>query len=363
MNTVPKYILGTIATVVSLAAVWYFRDIVAYILIAAVIAIIGKPVMDMLLRIHFKNRRMPRWGAALITETCIWLIFAALFSIFIPLIISKVNELSSLNGEVFEGTFSSSVKSLQTYMINTLGLDPSFSLTDSIISELKDLLNINMLNSFIASVVTIAGNIGIGLFSITFISFFFLKDENMFCNMLVTIFPRKYETNIRNAMDSVGTLLMRYFTGIIAESLILTTFVSVVLLLFGAAAKEALFIGMFVGLLNVIPYVGPMIAFCVSILIAMLSPLAGFTVSATALVVGATVLTSQLIDNMLLQPVLYSNRVKAHPLEIFIVILIAGNVGGVIGMLLAIPSYNVIRVFAKEFFNKFRVVQKLTEKI
>ncbi|UKI38979.1 MAG: hypothetical protein L6V35_06920 [Alistipes putredinis] len=78
-------------------------------------------------------------------------------------------------------------------------------------------------------------------------------------------------------MDSVGTLLMRYFTGIIAESLILTTFVSVVLLIFGSAAREALFIGMFVGLLNVIPYVGPLIAFCVSIIIAMLSPIAGFT--------------------------------------------------------------------------------------
>ncbi|MBQ5596648.1 MAG: AI-2E family transporter, partial [Rikenellaceae bacterium] len=64
-----------------------------------------------------------------------------------------------------------------------------------------------------------------------------------------------------------------------------------------------------------------------------------------------------------LQPVLYSNRVKAHPLEIFIVILIAGNLAGVVGMLLAIPSYTVIRVFAKEFFNNFRLVQALTENL
>ncbi|HNV51901.1 MAG TPA: AI-2E family transporter, partial [Tenuifilaceae bacterium] len=57
------------------------------------------------------------------------------------------------------------------------------------------------------------------------------------------------------------------------------------------------------------------------------------------------------------------NSVKAHPLEIFIVLLIAGSVAGILGMLLAIPCYTVIRVFAKEFFNNFRVVQKLTEKI
>lgn len=363
MNTTPKYIIGTIVTAISLLVLWYFRDIVAYILIAAVIAVIGKPVMDMLLRIHFKNRRMPRWGAALITEALIWLIFAALISIFIPLFVSKINEFSNLNGSMFHEAFTGPIKSLEIWLINTLALNPDFSLTDSILSELKNLLNIDMINSFISSFVTLAGNIGIALFSITFIAFFFLKDENMFCNILVTIFPHKYETNIRNAMDSVGTLLMRYFTGIIAESLVLTTFVSVILLVFGTAVREALFIGMLVGLLNVIPYVGPIIAFCVSILIAMLSPIPGFTFMGTAMIVGATVLTSQLIDNMVLQPVLYSNRVKAHPLEIFIVILVAGNVGGVIGMLLAIPSYNVIRVFAKEFFNKFRVVQKLTEKI
>jgi predicted PurR-regulated permease PerM len=72
-------------------------------------------------------------------------------------------------------------------------------------------------------------------------------------------------------------------------------------------------------------------------------------------------MTAQLADNIVLQPVLYSNSVHAHPLEIFLVILIAGNLGGVLGMLFAIPMYNVARVFAKEFFNNIRVVQKLTE--
>lgn len=363
MNSTSKYIIGLLVTALSLLAVWYFRDIVAYILIAAVVAIIGKPVMDLLLRIEIKNHRMPRWSAALLTEACIWLIFAALFSIFIPLVISKVNELSNLNENMIHGGLTAPIESLQNYLIRTLSLSPDFSLVDSILTELKKLLSIDMINSVIASIVSIMGNIGIALFSITFITFFFLKDEDLFCNILVTIFPRRYEHNIRNAMDSVGTLLMRYFTGIIAESMILTTFVSILLLIFGQSAREALFIGMFVGLLNVIPYIGPIIAFCVSILISLLSPIAGFTFLGTALVVGGTVLSSQIVDNMILQPILYSNRVKAHPLEIFIVILIAGSIGGVIGMLVAIPAYNVIRVFAKEFFNKFRVVQKLTEKI
>ncbi|UKI38978.1 MAG: hypothetical protein L6V35_06915 [Alistipes putredinis] len=172
MNTTPKYIIVTAVTIISLLLLWYFRDIVAYVLIAAVVAIVGKPVMDMLLRIHFKKRRMPRWGAALITETLIWLIFAALFSIFIPLFVSKINELSNLNGNMFHEAFTGPIKSLEIWLIDTLGLKPDFSLTDSILSELKSLLNIDMINSFISSFVTIAGNIGIALFSITFIAFF-----------------------------------------------------------------------------------------------------------------------------------------------------------------------------------------------
>ena len=75
------------------------------------------------------------------------------------------------------------------------------------------------------------------------------------------------------------------------------------------------------------------------------------------------ILTAHFIDNNLLVPLIYSKSVKAHPLEIFFVIIMGGSLAGLIGMLLAIPVYTVLRVIAKEFFQQFRVVQKLTAKI
>jgi predicted PurR-regulated permease PerM len=66
---------------------------------------------------------------------------------------------------------------------------------------------------------------------------------------------------------------------------------------------------------------------------------------------------------MVLQPWIYSTSVKAHPLEIFIVILVAGSIGGPIGMILAIPGYTVFRIIAKQFLSKFEIVQKLTERL
>ena len=122
-------------------------------------------------------------------------------------------------------------------------------------------------------------------------------------------------------------------------------------------------IGLIVGVLNVIPYVGPTIGIAIGIFIGVTGMQGDVSTGGMALRIAGTILFAQGVDNFVLQPVLYSNRAKAHPLEIFLVILIAGSLAGVLGMLLAIPAYNVIRVFAKEFYNNFRVVQKLTEKI
>ena len=78
---------------------------------------------------------------------------------------------------------------------------------------------------------------------------------------------------------------------------------------------------------------------------------------------AAIFIVTHLIDVFIFQPYIYSNSVKAHPLEIFIVILMAGHIGGIVGMLVAIPAYTVVRVFAKEFFSNFKVVKKLTDRM
>ena len=79
--------------------------------------------------------------------------------------------------------------------------------------------------------------------------------------------------------------------------------------------------------------------------------------------VGVVFLVVQLIDNFVFQPMIYSSSVKAHPLEIFLVILMASSIAGVPGMILAIPTYTILRVVAKEFFNQFPIVQNITKDI
>ena len=78
-----------------------------------------------------------------------------------------------------------------------------------------------------------------------------------------------------------------------------------------------------------------------------------------ALIILAIMLTAQLIDNFIYQPLIYSTSIKAHPLEIFIVLLMAGHIGGTIGMLVAVPAYTIVRVIAIRFFYRFKPIQRL----
>jgi predicted PurR-regulated permease PerM len=146
------------------------------------------------------------------------------------------------------------------------------------------------------------------------------------------------------------------------ESLILTTVISVVLALFGMDLSDALVIGLIMGVMNVVPYAGPFIGGLISVAMSTLTPIDG-AILYTMTVVFSTIVVVKVIDDFIIQPTLYSERIQAHPLEVFLVILIAGYIGGVWGMLLAIPLYTILRVFAREFLSEYSIVRKLTDQM
>ena len=211
-------------------------------------------------------------------------------------------------------------------------------------------------------VVSFTGSFLMAVFSILFISFFFLKDDTLFYNSFMLMIPQKYATSASCILKEVKRLLTRYFLGLLMELSSMITLITLGLLIFGV--ESALLIGFIGGLMNIIPYLGPLIGASIGILIGVISSLslgAYTAILPLSLTIAAVFVVSNLIDNMLLQPMIYSTSVKAHPIEIFLVIIIAGNLFGVVGMILAIPVYTVIRVILREFFSEMRIVQKLTE--
>lgn len=372
MSKLSKYALALLGTVAIVLLVWYFGKIVTYILISAVLAIIGKPLVKILTKIHWHNRSFPRWAAALATLIAIWGVAILFVSLFFPLVFNKVSDLASLDiKNILESSFYEPIQSLENWLREFFSIREDFSLIDGFAQEIGNLFQIDRLNEAIKSIVTVIGNTLIALFCITFITFFFLKEENLFQNMVVGLFPKKYEHNVIHALSSVTKLLTRYFTGIIAESTAIMLLLSGIFLIWGFNAETAFFMGVIMGILNVIPYVGPLSGAIICAIVGLVTPLEGTSIVQMIFIIGGTIASVKLADDFILQPLLYSQRVYAHPLEIFLVLLMAGSIGQSLGgiqgtllaMLLAIPAYTVLRVFAKEFFFNFGLVQQLTEKI
>lgn len=362
LSAIAKYFIGVAATIVGLLLLWYFRDILGYIIVSAVLAVIGAPLVKLIRRVKIGKYSMPAWAAALIVLCVIIGTCVALFALLVPLIFNRISMLASVDFSDLIFDFRTPIAKFQTFLQDYFSINVSaISISDAIGNQFDKVFNYDKLNNFFGSIVSGVANTVISLFAVCFITFFFLKDDNLFLRILLAVTPTKYEDNVKHAVGSATALLSRYFLGILAESSIITTIVSISLICCGYLPQDAVFIGLMVGILNVIPYVGPWIGFGISLLVSMAFVGGDTTFTFIFFSLVFTISAAQVIDNILLQPFLYSNSVNAHPLEIFIVILMAGHFAGVWGMLFAIPAYTVLRVIGKEFFNNFKLVRKLTE--
>lgn len=359
MNT-DKIIKG-LATLIIVAAVLavlgYLWHVVVYVASAAILAILGRPLVRVISSVTLAGRRLSRGVAAAVTLVAIWIIAGGLLSLFAPLVLNKVYELANLDWSAITQMVRQWFIDAEAYLESNLPIDlPSLELM------LKDrvwsLFTPEMLEGVAGYVLSAA----IAFFSISFITFFFLKEDGLFYKGVALFFPDKYHENVYRALDSITKLLSRYFAGLLVESLMLMTVVSVVMMLFGMAVSDALIIGLIMGVMNVVPYAGPVIGASISMMLSMLAPIDGNMLFTVAVLVS-TIVVVKLIDDFIIQPTLYSERVQAHPLEVFLVILVAGYIGGVWGMLLAIPLYTILRVFAREFLSEYSIVQKLTNQM
>jgi len=347
--------------------VWRFSNIVAYILIASVLSLIARPLVRGLGRIRFGKWQIPVSIRAFLTLLVIWTFFFGFFRIFIPLIAAQAQELSNIDTQLVIEEFQDPIQRMEAWVDKMhLGGDEPFSLSEEFQEQITSVLNINVITDLLATLASILGNVAWAIFAISFITFFLLREERLITNYIVTILPEKQETAFRHALDSVKHLLRRYFIGIMLQMAGILTLVTVGMTIVGVGFRQGLVIGLMAAVLNIIPYLGPWMGAALGIILGVASNLDLDLATQLVPLMGYMLLVfiiTQLTDNTVFQPVIFGTSVYAHPIEIFIVIMMAGSLAGIVGMILAIPTYTVIRVFAKEFFNNFRVVQKLTEKI
>ncbi|HOX75151.1 MAG TPA: AI-2E family transporter [Bacteroidales bacterium] len=364
MKPLFRNILIFFAVVLLLAAAWYFRSIVVYILVSGVLSIMGRPLVDLFSSIRIRKWGFPRTLAALLTLIIIWGLIILFFLIFVPLVTKQINYFSTLETEKIVSLVEKPIKFIED-LIRSVGrnMNSDFSVQEFINQKLSEILDIEKVKGFLGSLLGVLGNIAVAVFSITFITFFFLKDQHLFFESILMWVPDKYTEGFTHALYSIKNLLTRYFIGILIQCTCVMILIDIGMTIAGIDFQQALVMGLIIGILNVIPYIGPWLGFFITIVMGVASHVnQDFTTVVVPLVyfMTAVVAITQLIDNVIFQPLIFSNSVKAHPLEVFIVVLAAGFAAGIPGMILGIPGYTVLRVFAREFFYSFKPVQKIT---
>lgn len=367
MKATLRNILIFFGILLLLACAWYFRNIVVYILVSGVFSIMGRPLVDLFCRIHIKNWFFPRSLSALLTLIILWGIIVLFFIIFVPLVTTQINYFSTIDSEKIVQLIEEPITKVENlFRAINKDITSELSIQDYIAVKVSEVLNINMIQNFIGSLINILGNILVAVFSITFITFFFLKDQRLFFESILMWVPDKYVDNVTRALYSIKRLLTRYFIGIVIQSTCIMILITIGMTIAGIDFQQALVMGLILGILNVIPYVGPWLGLFIAIIMGVASHMnQDFTLVVIPLVTYMIIVEAitHLIDNILFQPVIFSNSVKAHPLEIFVVVLASGFAAGIPGMIFGIPAYTVIRVFAREFFYNFKAVQRITSSL
>ena len=348
IDTLARYMMYTAVAVVILAICWFFRDVIVYMLAAGLVSLIGRPIMTFFNRLKIKGKGLPSWIYAILTLIIVIGLFLAVLATIIPIIAGIAKDISMVNVEHAASSISIPLKEINDFLITRFpSLGSDFRIETAILNEVKHLnfINVSLFSSIINSVASFIASFGVGIFSVMFIAFFFLKDEKLFANIIGALVPDKHEANAREAYKDIEHLLSRYFIGLIVEifGIALIDFLGLVFIV-RLGFNASIGIAFICGVLNIIPYVGPFIGGVIGTVLAVVMKYCcnmpvGLDVNfwVFIIIIVARFWFAQIIDGLIYQPVIYSNSIKV-----------------------AIPCYTVIRVIAARFFQNVKFIRKLT---
>ena len=351
-----------IASVILLA--WYFRFITFCVVLAAVLALVGNPLMKALRRPHIGKLSMGKNLSAILTLVIIVGIFFSLFYWFFPMVFSQAVKLANIDTTTIINYVEQYGVVAKQYLLDYGLIDNDTSLEVLINKEIVNILKTTRFDLIFSDIFSLTLDLVMGVFVTLFVTFFFLRDNDYITKLIYSAVPIDYIDETEHILNNSHNLISRYFVGLLCEILLVTLLLFIGFTIVGF--PNALLLASCCGILVIVPYVGAVVGAAISYILLLVSMISGggdFQIISLTLTFGGIFIATKLIDDFIMQPFIYSKSVKAHPLEIFLVILIAGEVGGIIGMVIAIPLYTLIRIIIKEFYSNSRFVQNFIKGI
>jgi len=339
-----RFIIGFTALGVVGLILYNYSTLVAYVILAIIVSYILDPFVNRLQRMGM-NRTL---GIALTLSAVILLLVYISTNVF-PLFIGEMIELTEdLTVENIENIAAA----IEARLTADYSFIPAGFLENNVTQVATELFDLGKLSTVLSDVVGLFTNIFSAVLVIPFAAFFFLKDGSKIRRDVLRLVPNKYFETTLTLIDKIEKRLGLYFRSVLAQSFLVALISWTTLSI--AGLENSLSVGISVGIANTIPYFGPIIGYILSIIVSIIET-GDFSL---VLVCIVAIFITQLIDNLVLQPFLFSRSADMHPVAILFIILIGAETAGILGMLIAIPLATVVKITINQIswsFNNYRV--------
>jgi predicted PurR-regulated permease PerM len=311
--------------------------------------------MKLLQKIRIKNSTCSPSLAAGITLFALVALLSLGFYLLIPFIIKEIEVVSAIDPALYTKTLEVWLFQADFFLHKYSFLSHNEHIGDILLTQMKSFIGTMNLSGMLGNLFSFAGALFILLFSVIFLTFFALKDKEIFFKMIRSAIPVSFRENYDRILAQTRIQVVRYFSGVIFINIILGVVIGVAC--YFANIPNALLIGVLAGIFNIIPYIGPFIAMGIGLVLSVITllPAAPAAEMLSMLFWKMAIIFAivKALENFLLQPIIFGKSIQVHPVEIFIVILLAGYLGGITGMIFAVPAYSMIRIVVKEFFGNY----------
>ena len=344
LDRIVRFVLGAAAVATVGWMLWYFAGIVLYLAVGGILAYLLRPLVD-----RIQGLGLGRVPAILLSFAGLLAAISVTVTSVVPFITRQVQDLSQLI-TVDTAVYVANLIEAQIQEIAPLEQGVLEENVRQVAQSLVqgDLVGGERIANTVSSVVAVFTNIVYAIVIIPFVTFFLLKDELKIRRNLLYLVPNRYFEVTLSILAKVELSIGRYFRALLVQGTAIAVIASALLWIVGL--RGAIAIGIFTGLANTIPYFGPFLGFLAGTLVGIAQTGDASLVPGVALAMALT----QLADNVLLQPLIFSRAAQTHPLVILFVVLVGAQLGGLVGMLVAIPVTTTVRVIAEQLLWSLR---------
>lgn len=307
-----------------------FSNLIAYALIALVFSYILDPVVNRLQVAGMHRTLATTLVLATVLVTVVWISTSV-----IPIVANRIAILTRLlqtDNLVLIAT------QIEAHLHSNFDFIPEGYLRDNISVLVDDLFNFGRLSDLLGDLIGLFTNLFAAFLVIPFAMFFFLKDGHKIRRDLLQLVPNAYFETTLTLIDKIESQLGRYFRSVLFQSSLVGLISWIALSIVGLSNSGT--VGIAIGIANTIPYLGPIMGYLLSIVIAIIET-GDFTLVIACIL---AVLVVQIIDNVVFQPMIFSKSADIHPVAILFIILIGAQIAGILGMLVAIPIATVLKI-------------------